>query len=131
LEPETVLAHVFDAIVSSQRILNLKDNWDDEGSKAYNESTWRRATEFVREHTLWVWEHHEVVVDAPRITPGPEGSIDIHWEDANRELLVNIPADPTGRVTFYGDDKGETRIKGVLTGIAAEHGLLVWLTKAR
>ncbi len=131
LEPEVLLAHIFDAIVSSQRILDLADDWDDEGSMAYNEATWRRATEFVRSHALWVWEHLELVVDAPRITPGPEGSIDVHWEDGGRELLVNVPASPTSPITFYGDDKGETQIKGALSGVARDHGLLVWLTKAK
>lgn len=131
LDREQLLAHVCDAIAASQCILQLPDNFDDEGSMAYSEGTWQRAVEFVRSHTIWVWEHLELVVNAPNIAPGPDGSIDIHWEDNQRELLVNIPSDRGAPLRFYGDDKGEDRIKGTLSGIDSEHGLLAWLTKGK
>ncbi|PYS66502.1 MAG: hypothetical protein DMF74_00890, partial [Acidobacteria bacterium] len=44
-----ISSHLSEAIESSRSILDLPDNWDEEGSSAYAEDAWKRATSFVEE----------------------------------------------------------------------------------
>jgi len=64
---------------------------------------------------------------SPKIQPGPEASIDLHWKMERFELLVNIPNDPSKPATFYGDDYGDLCIRGNLNPSAPIPGLVVWL----
>jgi hypothetical protein len=118
---------IAEAIKASRKILELKYNWDDEGSTGYTEITWNRAIQFLTGHIKWLWETSGMRIEAPKILPGPNGSIDIHWDCAQYELLVNIPDDPNVPATFYGDDRGNLSIKGTLDPSAYNSGLLLWL----
>ena|SRR6266404_2225583 len=131
---ESAEAHLKDiaqAIESSRRLLSWEKNWDGEGSPPYRNDTWERAVTFLTRHAKHLWEHYQVILDAPRIEPGPEGSIDIHWKTEHYELLIEVPADPTKRATFYGDDKGNIFIEGTLNVSSFSHGLIAWLLDAR
>lgn len=121
-------AKISAAINASRNILELEDDWDGEGSRSYLIETWTRATEFLRLYALRSWERHGTIIDAPRILPGPDGSIDIHWKSGLHELLVNIPVDPTKPASFYGDDYGIARIEGTFDSFTFNLGLLSWLT---
>ena len=77
-------------------ILDLKENWDDEGALPYNRATWQRAVDFA------------AAVDGPfvQINPGPNRSIDVHWSSACPpfDMLVNFPDDASEPASWYGDD---------------------------
>lgn len=92
-------------IQASREILALEDNWDDEGSPAYSEATWRRAVTFLSNSAIRFWKEYQRDLIAPRILPGPDGNIDLHWKTPKRELLISIPADQAEPAAFYGDDK--------------------------
>src|SRR3972149_2556172 len=66
-------------IESSKSILSLPDNWDGEGRPRYSQDKLDRAIAFVRTHTGLLVETFGKEPPVPRINPGPEGSIDIHW----------------------------------------------------
>jgi hypothetical protein len=122
-----------EAIDKSRSILQLKDNWDDAGSVRYSESTWNRAQFFLMSNALRLWRSHRRCFAAPRILPGPEGSIDLHWKTADRELLINVPARLEGSISYYGDDKGEgtknaIRGKNLESSTDAEW-IFLWLMK--
>lgn len=51
-------------------------------------------------------------VDLPEILPGPDGSIDLHWDYPGYEILINISAGPDAKVGFYGDDRSTVQVKG-------------------
>ena len=51
----------------------------------------------------------------------------MHWKMPRFELLVNIPEDPTKPATFYGDDFGNSAIRGNLNPAEAIPGLVAWL----
>jgi hypothetical protein len=119
-------------IQRSRRILSLEDDWDGEGSKGYSEQAWSRATGYLRRQARACWLRHGVVIPTPTIGPGPEGSIDIHWQTEFYELLVNIPADPAIPASFYGDDYGTLSIKGTFDPSAEPSGhlaLVSWLVR--
>ena len=103
------LAH---EINNARSVLELSDDWDGEGSKGYEESTFVQATEFVINYALWAWEKIGTIIDVPRILPGPDGTIDLYWKKDEYDLLVNIPEAPNTIVGFYGDDKEATYIEG-------------------
>jgi hypothetical protein len=117
------------AIENSQEFLEWEDNWDDEGSLGYRKETWQRATDFILDNNLRLWQAYHVAMDVPDILPGPNGSIDIHWQTPTYELLINIPAAPDQLATFYGDKPSGTVIKGRFQTEARNEWLIMWLTE--
>jgi hypothetical protein len=117
------------ALDESRRILEWDDDWDGEGSPKYEETTWQRAADFLRSNALRLWEEYASSIEAPRVLPGPDGSIDIHWQTGDHELLVNIPADSDELATYYGDTPKGHVIKGKLDTSADNPWLLMWLAK--
>jgi hypothetical protein len=116
-----------EAIRTSRWILNLEENWDDAGSSGYQESTWERACNFLTRQSTLAQHKFNRELPVPKILPGPESSIDLHWKMPGFELLVNVPADPKKHGTFYGDDHGNLSIRGTLDTASEIKGMVVWL----
>ena len=117
------------AIEASRSILELRDDWDEEGSPGYSNETWDRATQFVR-RVAWSFKNAcGRWIDAPKITPGPDGSIDVRWKTQKRSLLINFPADGERPADFFGSDRGTDTIKGTLDLSSPNQWLLMWLTR--
>lgn len=119
-------------IAASRRILALGDDWDDQGSPGYREDTWRRAVGAVKSSVAWLLKYHGLDVEPPKISPGPEGSIDIHWKTVYFELLINVPNDADQPADFYGDNYGRVSIKGTFDPSSSPSDLgqlLLWLTR--
>lgn len=108
----SIFRDIAECIKSSEKILELGDNWDGEASVGYSEDTLRNAINFLVEYSKKIFQEEGVIIQAPRITPAPEGSIDLFWEQPEYDLLINIVAAPSNLATFYGDDKKEEVIKG-------------------
>jgi hypothetical protein len=109
------LSHIAAAIVASRSMLELDDDWDGEGSPGYSAATWRRAVGLLLTSALVLAEDRELTVPRPNIRKGPLGSIDLHWQTAARELLVNVPAKADEPADYYGDDRaGGHVVKGTL-----------------
>ncbi len=123
------LDHILHAINSSRYILELGEDWDGEGAKPYNADTWERTTQFVRQYATHAWKKVGVSIPAPRILPGPNGSIDIHWKSQTHELLVNIPENSEELASFYGDDFGLVKIKGSFKPSTLNAGIICWLSE--
>lgn len=100
------------SIEKSKYILELKDNWDDEGAKAYLKDTWIKAIKFIVNYAELILAHTGKSIIAPNIYHGPDGSIDLLWKHLSFNLLINIPEDATLLGTFYGDDYGSQKIEG-------------------
>ena len=114
-------------IEQAKRILELEDDWDGEGSLGYSEDTFNRAIEFLTTHVERLWDTHRIRLPIPRIGPGPDGSIDLHWKQPSWELLVNIPAAANERATFYGDNYEAHEIRGSLDPKNFNLGIATWL----
>lgn len=108
------LKGIGDAILQSRALLDLQDNWDEDGAKRIGEGTWRRAAAFLARRARWAWDSRRRVTDTPDITPGPDGGIDLHWDRPGYEMLISVPADPEAEVSFYGDGCGVSPVKGTL-----------------
>lgn len=124
------LAELSEAITASRRILEFPDDWDDAGSPAFKESTWRRAAGVLRQNAELLWSSHGLLLPTPQILPGPVGSIDIHWRSDRRELLINIPENSAAPATYYGDDFGNDKRRGDLSTGGINLDLFAWLIAA-
>jgi hypothetical protein len=111
-------------------MLDLADDWDDAGSPGYDKRTWLRAVDFLIGNALVYWEEHSIAVPTPKLRKGPAGSIDLHWRERDRELLINIPAREGAPADYYGDDRAAGHIvKGTLDPSEDNLWLLMWLIK--
>ena len=117
-----------DVIESAHYILELPDNFDGEGSGKYDRETLSRAAEILRIYAEAL-SREGFRIETPRILPGPDGSIDIHWKTGEFELLINIPVESDARITYYGDDYGKNSIKGSSDSKLANPAILGWLRK--
>lgn len=112
-----------------EAILELKDDWDGEGSSGYHQTTWDRAEVFVTEHVKSVFQKSGRI-PIPKILPGPDESIDLHWRTDCFELLVNVPASHDDPVSFYGDDySDQSSIKGTFDAKSVSRVLVEWLVQ--
>lgn len=93
---------LYDSIEKSKYILELPDNWDDEGAKSYSKDTWIKAIEFISSYANYLLEEFGKLISTPKIYHGPDGSIDFHWKKDSYTLLLNIPKDGLD-ATFYGE----------------------------
>lgn len=82
--------------------------------RLYSEETLDRAVAFLRMHIEGLWRSYGFKTPIPTIGPGPDGSVDLFWEQVSWKLLVNIPATTDALATFYGDDHGRQKTKGSL-----------------
>jgi len=99
-------------ITKAKYILELEEDWDDEGGKPYSEQTFKQAIDFIIEYTQWAWNDLNILISPPKIFHGPNQSIDLLWSESSYELLINIPPYPKKISRFYGDNKKNTRIEG-------------------
>jgi hypothetical protein len=103
------IQEIAEEIARSRYILDLEST-DDE--IVCNEETWSRAATLLSRISLYIFGQYREKIEVPRILPGPDGSIDIHWDELGYELLINIPADPKKSATFYGDNRRQSKFKG-------------------
>ncbi len=98
-------SNLAEQIRKSAYILELEDNWDDEGSEVYSKETFSAAINFAIDYCKTIWEEEFVLIEAPKISPGPEGSIDLLWDKQTYRLLLNIHPYPKQTASFYGDNR--------------------------
>lgn len=121
---------VDEAIATSRYMLDWQDDWDGEGSPAYSEDTWIRATDFVEHNVRTVRRRR--YISAPIIEAGADGSVDIRWEDGKRRLVISVPADKGEPAAFYGRDTSYTPhhiINGDVDTNEDASWLLLWIVK--
>lgn len=124
------LREIGNQIEASRYMLALGDDWDNEGAPGYQLETWERASAFINDAVAGFVRLAGNTPPVPRISHGPDGSIDILWASGDRELLINIPADGNQAGDFYGDTRGDraATVKGTFSGTSPKAWLLIWLT---
>jgi len=100
----------------------------EDNNRLTSEVVWKRAVDFLTLYIKRSWERYGVKLVIPTIFPGPDGSIDLHWDRSESEMLVNIPADAGQPVTFYGDDKKGSSVRGSISAVELyNESLMLWL----
>lgn len=113
-----------------EHILNLKENWDDDGAEMFTIATFQRVSGLLKRFYQDLWNN---MVDAPfpLISPVPDGSIDINWETDKFELLINIPSMENNLVNIYGENPGhpEDEIEVRINFDMVAQYIIPWLNK--
>lgn len=110
------LKYLESAYSKSEYILNLEDDWDDEGACKYHFEIWKKALEFINTYALTLFVDFNKKIDIPRIYHGPKGSIDILIENSVYSLLINVLSSED-KAIYFGKDingnisKGEVNLK--------------------
>lgn len=105
----------------------VTDQFDEEEPTVLS-AAFERAKEFLQTQSFEIKKRLGHFPPAPSILPGPNGSVDLHWDQPGWGLLINFPADGS-HATFYGDCAGGGRIKGTLDRKVWDLGIVTWLTK--
>lgn len=96
---------------SSQHILSLEDNWDEEGSQAFTDQTFLGVADFLVAYSGYIFNEYHKIIDIPYITPSGDGSIDIDWDTDSYCFLVNI-AENGEDAEYYSSDQDRQESKG-------------------
>ncbi len=124
------LDKIYDCIINSKKILQLKDDWDDEGALACNKITYNRAIELLLKYTLHLFETYNLIIEEPEINLVKDGSIDLEWRNNSSILLFNILNKPERDIHYYGEDfKSKTIIKGFIDYDHINNDLAYWMQK--
>lgn len=114
-------------IEHSKYILSFENDWDEEGAGKYKRETWNRGIKYLEGHARWLKENRNIIIDVPKVSHGPNGSIDILWETEAYKLLLNIPEAISKKATFYGEDNQGFILEGELNTDLYNEGLTLWL----
>ncbi len=121
-----------DEIQSSKKhILSLGENWDGEGSKAFNIELWKFATEFLIRLFYKFNSIYSINLEVPSILPVGDLSIDIHWKTEEMELTINFSEEFLNLPSFYGKDNKNNEIQGILEIDKIHTVLFPWLKNFR
>jgi len=93
-------------ISNSEYIFKLGDNWDDNNSIGYTYENWLVAIGFLKNFFKWMSENLKNEIHIPKIYHGPNGSIDIIWEQMDTKIYINIDNNNNlGTFYSYYNDK--------------------------
>lgn len=89
-------------ILDSKYILDLGDNWDDEGSIGYSSVSLKSSIKFLLDFNIWIKKLYDAKLYLPSINHGPKGSIDLIWMEDDFRLFINIDYF-NNKGNFYSD----------------------------
>jgi hypothetical protein len=116
------------AIQSALGIVQLKDNWDSEGSVGYSLETYNRMKSFLMANYAFARDVYSEVLPIPAIDPADNGSFDVFWKLEDRTLLLNFPAHNDAPVTYYGSSSdADNTIAGRTKPDQKRPDLVAWL----
>jgi len=106
------LKEIVNLLVKSQKILDLEDNWDGNGSQKISLESWRSTAYFLIGYSKKIFKDYGYIIDIPKIYPSIDGSIDIAWEKESYGFMINI--DASGEIAnYYVDNKADQMAQGV------------------
>ncbi|MBV9576521.1 MAG: hypothetical protein JO149_07845, partial [Gammaproteobacteria bacterium] len=115
-------------IERSKYILNLKENWDEDGASKISEAVWLRSISFLLKYSLFIYKNFGPVIVQPEINPCRNGSIDLSWKTSKARLLVNITEEENNKAFYYGDLYNEENpIKGFVSIDEVGEHLATWM----
>jgi hypothetical protein len=98
------LVAISECIKKSEKIVELPNDWDGEGSENYTQETFIATISFLINYAKQIYLESKICIDIPKIYPSANGSIDIDWETGTYGFLINI-AKGGKKATYYADDK--------------------------
>lgn len=100
------LEHIARSIEKSQWLLNLKDNWNDEGGIATNKETFLKAIKFIIEYSKYIFDELDrTIIDCPDIDILQDGSIIVNWETDGSSFSIIFDKRDTEFSYYYAKIK--------------------------
>jgi hypothetical protein len=116
-------------IAESLTLLDLKDNWDREGSSGYSQSTWQRAVSFLVAQWSQFLKEMGHPMEIPSILPDANGSIDLWWDTKEFQLLISIPGSELLPASYYGHKHRKEKIEYAFDSSKPDRRLIRWMAK--
>jgi len=105
------LEYLKPVLEKAKYILELSDNWDDEGAQGYTKQSLDAASDFLLNYYNWLNSKHTGEFYLPNMFHGPNGTIDLDWREDEIRLLINIDLNKnTG--SFYADTPNNQSTEG-------------------
>lgn len=114
-------------IERSRRLLALEPDPEEAGQVRLSSETLERAVELLRGYSKSAREELGIPLGIPTISLADCGTIDLFWKSAQRQLLINIPADVSHHATFYGDTAQGDALSGNIASDLMNVLLVSWL----
>ncbi|WP_299124172.1 hypothetical protein [uncultured Tenacibaculum sp.] len=92
-------------------ILDLKDDWDDEGAIGYTEQSWESGASFIIDFYKWLLSVFSGDLYFPMMHHGPKGTIDIAWDEDDFRLFINLDF-INNKGSFYSDTPNKQYSEG-------------------
>jgi len=115
-------------------IFDWEDDWDDDGSVAYNRETLDRAVGFVKLMMAHTLQHEGKLLTVPRFMPGAKGAIEICWWEssiwkvAKWRLVISVPASVDVSAEYYGNGDGIVKGRSLMLDVVSKE-ISTWLLK--
>ncbi|MFZ0662922.1 MAG: hypothetical protein WAM66_09545 [Acidobacteriaceae bacterium] len=122
--PETDVA-LDEALKSAEKLMTV--DWD-EDEPTILKPAFDRAKTFLLAQSHQMKKGVGCFPPPPRISPGPSGSADLHWDGRSGEMLVNIPVGQAP-ATYYGESVSTSPVKGSFDPNSWHLGIYTWLSK--
>lgn len=75
------LKGIVDHLEQAKEILEYKEGWDDENASPTNEETFKKASDFLMQYSIYIYKYlGKGVLDTPYLSILKDGSISLEWE---------------------------------------------------
>jgi len=125
-----VVRHVV-AVDANAMVASVQFDWEDADS--FDRRTIERARDLLKSLAIAARDTFGHHVEVPEPAPADECSIDVFFEGAERNLLINIPSGDE-LVTYFGSDQSGTTFGGSLSRSKSHRDLLTlaaWIVGIR
>lgn len=117
---------IHDSIIKAHKhILNLKDNWDEEGAKSYKEQTFITASGYLTLASIHIYEEKNKVMDVPSIMPSANGGIDLFWSKKEYVFFIKFPEKLNDPIDFYAKNNS-IELEGKFSRTDIKKFLNIW-----
>lgn len=99
------LSHIANAIIESEYILNLQENWDEEGANATNVKTYKKSILFLINYSKYILNEYKQILKEPHIDITRDGSVSIMWDTEIASFLIIFKKNDNEYAYFYGQEK--------------------------
>jgi hypothetical protein len=100
-----------EVFLKAKYILDLHDDWDDEGAFGYTIDSWKSGAEFLINFNKWLKDIFGGNLYLPKMYHGPKGTIDIIWQEKDFRLFINIDG-LNNKGNFYSDTPNKQYTEG-------------------
>src|SRR5450755_3365262 len=102
------LKNIVDAISESKYLLELEEDWDDEGANVTTFETYKNAVDFVITSSKFL-NNYNSKLEKPFIDITRDGSISVQWDTPKASFFIIFKKNNKEYAYYYGQEK-ETQI---------------------